>query len=842
MPDKQKIGLKSELDDADFRKGVENYSKSLDNMNSQTGSIAGSLTSAFGTVATGVLGATAIIGTALVASLAAFGAAAFSAGQTFDDAFDEIVIKTGATGPVLEQLQSDFKDVFTSIPTDATTASSVIGTLNARLGLTGESLTSVAEPLLEVTRMLGGDATTNTELFTRVMGDWSISNEDASKALDTMFVATQETGIGLDKLMGNVVQFGSPLRLMGFSLNESVAMFAKWEAEGVNAELVMGSLRIAAGKFAEQGVSLSDGLWKSYDAIKNETDASKALSIAMDVFGARAGPDMAAAIREGRFEIEDLMTAMEGADGAIMSTAESTEGIAEKMKLLKNNAITALEPVGTAFLGVAAGVLDGLMPALQTLSGIFTTTIAPAIAGAMPGITNFIQNGLAKMTEWLQVWLPIAIQNVSAFWTNTLQPALATVWNFVITSLIPALGNIWNFLATIIPPALTFLSSVWTNVLQPAIAAVWSFLSTVVIPFLQNTVFPWLQENIPIALQTLSDFWTNVLQPAVAAVWSWLSTTLIPFLTNTLFPWLQENIPKALQTLSDFWTNTLKPAIEKVWEWISGTLVPFFQNTLQPIIQTTIPNAIQTLSDFWTNTLLPAITDIYNFFTENILPIIQDVIDIMDKVSGIVGTAFAGFWDKVLQPALETVYNFFNDHIMPILSDVMEFIRDEIGPKVKWLADEVFTPLANTLEGGVKRALEWLSGILDKIKKFLDNFELPDWLTPGSPTPFEMGLRGIAEALTVVNDAMGDSVSKYAALGKISLGGTVMNAAHQPVSAMQMAIRGAAAPAGAVPAITNNNQRMLNLNMGGVTMQNNMDMAMLRSLIIQTVHESFAGV
>jgi phage-related minor tail protein len=454
----EKIGLKAELDDADFRKGVENYSSSLNDMDKQTGGIASSLTSAFGAVATGVVASAAIIGAAMVASLAAFGAAAFAAGQVYDDAVDDIIIKTGATGPVLDQLTADFNDVFTSIPTDAATASGVIGTLNARLGLTGDALTGVAEPLLEVTRMLGGDATTNTELFTRVMGDWSISNEDASTALDTMFVATQQTGIGLDKLMGNVVQFGSPLRLMGFTLNESVAMFAKWEAEGVNAELVMGSLRIAAGKFADQGVSLSEGLWKSYDAIKNNSDASKALSIAMDVFGARAGPDMAAAIREGRFEIEDLMAAMEGADGAIMNTAASTEGIAEKMKLLKNNAISALEPVGTAFLGVAAGVLDGLMPALQTLSGVFTTTIAPAIAGAMPGITNFIQNGLAKMVEWLQVWLPIAIENVSAFWTNTLQPALATVSNFVITSLIPALVNIWNFLATIIPPALAFLS------------------------------------------------------------------------------------------------------------------------------------------------------------------------------------------------------------------------------------------------------------------------------------------------------------------------------------------------------------------------------------------------
>ena len=32
---------------------------------------------------------------------------------------------------------------------------------------------------------------------------------------------------------------------------------------------------------------------------------------------------------------------------------------------------------------------------------------------------------------------------------------------------------------------------------------------------------------------------------------------------------------------------------------------------------------------------------------------------------------------------------------------------------------------------------------------------MPDWLTPGSPTPFELGLRGIASALKEVNGDIG---------------------------------------------------------------------------------------
>jgi len=296
-----------------------------------------------------------------------------------------------------------------------------------------------------------------------------------------------------------------------------------------------------------------------------------------------------------------------------------------------------------------------------------------------------------------------------------------------------------------LPKAIQFLSNMWTTVLLPAIQSVWTWLSTVLIPFLQTVVFPWLQENIPKALQTLSNFWTTILLPAIQAVWAWMSTVLIPFLQTVVFPWLQENIPKALKTLSDFWTNILLPAIRAVWAWCTGTLFPFLQ-TLWNWLATNIPAALQTLSNFWNNTLLPAITAVWNFFTTYILPIFQDVIDIATKLGSIVLTALAGFWEKTLLPALTNVWNFLNDHVFPIFKDIFDFIQDKFGPKVEGLGTK-FQALADTIKGGVKSALDWLKDKLDKIKDFLDNFKLPAWLRPGSPTPFELGLRGIGDAM-----------------------------------------------------------------------------------------------
>jgi len=51
--------------------------------------------------------------------------------------------------------------------------------------------------------------------------------------------------------------------------------------------------------------------------------------------------------------------------------------------------------------------------------------------------------------------------------------------------------------------------------------------------------------------------------------------------------------------------------------------------------------------------------------------------------------------------------------------------------------------LVSAIEAAVGM-IEWFRGAWES----LTNIRLPDWLTPGSPTPFELGIRGITDAMT----------------------------------------------------------------------------------------------
>jgi phage-related minor tail protein len=367
---------------------------------------------AFGKEATN-LGKTLSVG--LTAPIVGIGAAAIAAGVSIDDAFDALRSGTGATGEALTALEGSFRTVFKAVPNDAAAVATALADLNTRTGATGATLETLATQLLTLARLTGSEVAPLIASTTRLFGDWSVSTEQQAGSLDLLWRIAQSTGVGVDTLAQQLVQFGAPLRAVGIDLETSAALLGKWEKEGVNAELVMGSLRIAANHFSKEGVPLNEGLRDTIERIKGMASASEAGAAAAEVFGARAGTDMAAAIREGRFEVDDLLTSLRNSDETIMTAARATDGFAEKWAVVKNNLVLALEPLGTRLLGVleslqpllirAAGAIASLSERFSNLSplaqGIVLAVggLAAAIGPALV-VVGTLATGLAAIAPW----------------------------------------------------------------------------------------------------------------------------------------------------------------------------------------------------------------------------------------------------------------------------------------------------------------------------------------------------------------------------------------------------------------------------------------------------------
>ena len=659
-----------------------------------------------------VLGSLAVATTAVVG----IGTAAFAAGMQMDEAMDTIAIATGATGEALAGLRGDFEAVFTSIPTEAGPAAETISELNRRLGITGPTLQDVSANVLEMSRLLGGDAQNNAALFTRVMGDWGVSNEDAAGTLDMVFKASQLTGAGVESLMQKVVQFGSPLRLMGFTLEDSIALFAKWEKEGVNAELAIGSLRIAAGKFAREGVDLQEGLRATITEIQNMDDASAALALGMEVFGARAGPDMTAAIREGRFAIDELAAALENSEGAILATADATADFPEKLQVLKNTATTALAPIGIAFMDIATTVVERLAPTLTNL-----VPVIEMVAGVVVGLVDALLAGIGPAGDWSALWEQLtallgadvvaAIQNVvtwfqaiPAWWASQGQPVFNQIVGFVQENLQPILAGLAAALLTVVVPAFV----TWAAGAASAAVATIAALAPVLLPIAA------IGAAVGVLVKAWSENWGDI-QGKTAVVVGWIQDRIGEFLT-LIRAWWAEHGDAIIATVRKLW-DTVTAAFQAAISWI----------------QTAVSDVLEVLRAWWER-WGDDVMDIVNTFWEGIQLIWKTFTDLIRGIFEAFQLALAGDWAGFGAKLRETAEQFLQN-IWDVFKNKFELVKQlvqlvignivELWKSIDWaeVGRSVIEGIKNGITAGIgaikEAARNAARAALDAAKAFL---------------------------------------------------------------------------------------------------------------------------
>lgn len=201
------------------------------------------------------------------------------------------------------------------------------------------------------------------------------------------------------------------------------------------------------------------------------------------------------------------------------------------------------------------------------------------------------------------------------------------------------------------------------------------------------------------------------------------------------------------ETVAKVWNDFLRPAFEALRAWLGEN----------------IPKAIETLRSFWSGVLLPALQSAWAFIQDHVVPILQTLGEITGTALGLAFTALAGVWENILKPALTALW---------------DWVSAKIIPKLTWLMDKVVRPLGTALRTGLASALDWVNEKLGIFSDWLSDLSLPSWLTPGSPTPFELGLKGInSELHSVASNAnrifggLTPAAAGVGAVGSLGVGG-----------------------------------------------------------------------
>lgn len=337
---------------------------------------------------------------ATIAAMTGVGIAAFQVGKRFDAAYDTIAIGTGATGKALNELEADFKAVVSNVPTDFETASGAIANLNTTVGATGEVLQDLTTSVLNASRMLGEDGVANAEAFGQAMRQWNIPAEEGTELMDDLFRLTQDYGIGLGELIGQLNAYGPVMKNAGFSTGETAELMARLNAEGIDWSRISPGLNASFRRWAEAGKEPREELGRVIEAMQNaETDVD-ALNLATAAFGAEGAQRMTTAIRNGTFTLDDLGEILGDNAGLVNDLAGETDDLGEKWTLLKNRAMVVFEPIANAVFNLAGAFMDWLLPISERVFPVIERHLE-SVAEAFAGYPQVIDRVVGRFRELL---------------------------------------------------------------------------------------------------------------------------------------------------------------------------------------------------------------------------------------------------------------------------------------------------------------------------------------------------------------------------------------------------------------------------------------------------------
>ncbi|HCU0742703.1 TPA: phage tail tape measure protein [Staphylococcus aureus] len=391
--------------------------------------------------------------TAPVLGIAAASGKAFA---EVDKGLDTVTQATGATGSELKKLQNSFKDVYGNFPADAETVGGVLGEVNTRLGFTGKELENATESFLKFSHITGSDGVQAVQLITRAMGDAGIEASEYQSVLDMVAKAAQASGISVDTLADSITKYGAPMRAMGFEMKESISLFSQWEKSGVNTEIAFSGLKKAISNWGKAGKNPREEFKKTLAEIEKTPDIASATSLAIEAFGAKAGPDLADAIKGGRFSYQEFLKTIEDSQGTVNQTFKDSESGSERFKVAMNKLKLVGTDVWTSIESAFAPVMEELIKKLSIAVDWFSNLsdgskrsivifggIAAAIGPVVFGLGAFISTIGNAVTVLAPLLAGIAKADGLISFLSTKVPILGTVF----TALTGPIGIVLGVLA-----------------------------------------------------------------------------------------------------------------------------------------------------------------------------------------------------------------------------------------------------------------------------------------------------------------------------------------------------------------------------------------------------------
>lgn len=389
----------------------------------------------------------------VTAPIVAVGAASLKAFTEVDEGMDTIVKKTGATGEALEEMQNIARDMATTIPTSFETAGAAVGEVNTRFGLMGDELSNLSTKFVQFADLNGTDVSASIDSVQAAMAAFNIESSKAGDVLDILNKAGQDSGISMDTLSNSLLSNATSLTEMGFGLESAAGLIANLEKNGVDSSAAMAGLKKAFANATADGKTMEEALAELESTMQSADSNTEAYQAALDLFGNKAGPQLAKAIQEGRLSLDEASNAVTDYGDSVSKTFEATQDPVDqfqvnmnKLKLVGEDIVNSSAPLITEAMEKMAEVIQGVSDKWNSLNdgqkeaviqfALFAAAIGPVLSviSGVIGTISTISSTIGSFVGFLPT-IGAALSGVGAVITGTVLPAIGAA----VAAIIPVL-------------------------------------------------------------------------------------------------------------------------------------------------------------------------------------------------------------------------------------------------------------------------------------------------------------------------------------------------------------------------------------------------------------------
>lgn len=625
--------------------------------------------------------------------IAGIAAASMAAFGEVDGAMDTLITKTGATGEALEQMEGIVTNLATSIPTDFQTAADAVGEVATRFDDVGDGLEDLSGRFVKFAAVNNLDVTTAIDNVQASMAAFGVPTEKAGLVLDTLNAVAQQTGTDINTLTSMLTQNAGVMKEMGMDYEDAAFFMAELNKNGVDVSSTMTGLKKAWQTAAKEGKSMEEMLSEMNNDILSASSDTEAYQKAIELFGAKAGPAIAQAVRDGRLSLTDLNVAMEDYASNLEQTFDATLDPIDQTTLMMNELKATGADIASTMQEMLVPVLEALRDKLRQLREWWTNLddtqkqnivrlagIAAAIGPVLMGVGK-LTSGVGK-----------GIQTFSKMGTGIVKLIAQTKAG---TGPLMALKG-----------AIAGISA--------PVAAVVAVIAVLVAAF----VHLW---------QSNEEF-----RNKITAIWEGVKEKFSSF---------ADGIRERLSGLGIEFTS-ITDTLKSIWDGFCNLLAPVFEGAFAVIsnILSTVLDALTGILDIFigifTGDWERAWTGVKEYFTAIWDGIKNYISIVLDAVKGVVNVFLGWFgtdWDTVwtsVKTFFETTWNSIKNTVTTVINNIKTAFSTGFNA-VKTTVTNIFNSIKNKIETVMNTAKNIVSTAIEKIKGFFNfSWELPKLKMP----------------------------------------------------------------------------------------------------------------